>query len=1246
MTSRALSLFALLALLWSGCAKNITQYSDTRMRGKSVQALPADQGVEYEIFLVGDTGKPGTTQPPALQLLDRQLDNSGKNAAVVYLGDITFSGLPGKADAGREAAENLLRQRFAPVKDFPGEVFVLPGDLDWKYGTKGVRRLEEFVEDYLDRGNVFLPDNGCSGPESESLGKYVELIGLDSYWFIQDWDKSRDLNDNCDLRTRGQFLAEIKDEIKDNREKITIVATHHSIKSTGRHAGYYGTKSHLAPLPGIGSIITFLKANIGSRKSLRHPRYAEYAADLRTYAKMYGRTIFVGAHDRNLQYFQEKGQDYIVSGAGSTVEPVTMNDESTFTSGRPGFAKLTVLDNGAVWLTITTIEKGQPEGQIAFRQEIRAAVPTTEAIMPDEFTEYNTLGDSLVTSVLDPDSFKVYNQQLWGTLYTDEYFRPIKVPVLDLETFGGGLTAENQGGGFQTYSLRLADPDGRIYQMRSLKKYADGLPKSLRSTFVGDVLEQLYTAGNPYGAYLVNPMAGKVGLLHANPNLYYVPKQPRLGRFNDIFGGELYLLEERPTGDWSTNPDFANSDNLINTMKMVEERTDNYKAAVDDDLYLRSRFFDWVIGDWDRHQGQWRFAETGKDDEGRKQFKPVPQDRDQAFARYNGIGPYIARHTLPILRMMRPFDAEIEKKEIRWQNYNAIDNDNFFLSETTWADWEREARTLQELLTDEVIEEGLRWLPADIYAEMAPQLLEWTKLRRDNLLTTARDYYELLNEQVSVIGTNQENLFEVERLDNQTRVTVYEYRKGKERADPIQLYQRTFDNDVTEELHLYGLDDDDEFVVRGAGSNPIKVRLVGGNDKDIFRDESSSGKALAYDDHYENETGGRVVKRFTDRKTVNTWDFTENEYDFSIPLPLIGFNPDDGLLFGFGMMFQKYGFKRATIHTVNATFSTSTAAPALYYKGDFQNVFNKRDLLIEAAYQNGRYARNYYGSGNNTVWPQEDPNETLERDSREYYRTREERIELFAGLKSRFASGAYIAVGPLAESVEVDRTANRILVALGDQLDDRAFNRQYYGGARLRFNYENVDNVAIPTRGLRFNADFSYRQQLNAEEGADAIGFGRVNSSLSAFLRLGTSDQFVLATRVGGAANLSEDFLFFQAVTLGARENLRGYQFERFSGRSAVFHQTDLRIRLAPVKLFGLPATLGVSPGFDYGRVFADRIIADPFAGVDPDAPSLHLAYGGTVWVAPIDFIAINLGAFYAQTDERIRVTARVGWNF
>jgi len=127
-------------------------------------------------------------------------------------------------------------------------------------------------------------------------------------------------------------------------------------------------------------------------------------------------------------------------------------------------------------------------------------------------------------------------------------------------------------------------------------------------------------------------------------------------------------------------------------------------------------------------------------------------------------------------------------------------------------------------------------------------------MRRDNILTTARNYYKILNKEVQILGTHKKNLFLIDRLNNlQTKVTVYEYANDGKVTQ--LLYDRTFENKITKELRIYGLDDDDRFEVKGkAGKSPL-IRLIGGNGEDTFIDESKvSGfkrKTKIYDDDEE-----------------------------------------------------------------------------------------------------------------------------------------------------------------------------------------------------------------------------------------------------------------------------------------------------------------------------------------------------------------------------------------------------------
>src|SRR5262245_38887371 len=66
----------------------------------------------------------------------------------------------------------------------------------------------------------------------------------------------------------------------------------------------------------------------------------------------------------------------------------------------------------------------------------------------------------------------------WRILWTTE----LSVPVADLDTLRGGLTAFDRGGSGQTLALRFCTHDGRIYQFRSMDKnpgqHATGLRRS------------------------------------------------------------------------------------------------------------------------------------------------------------------------------------------------------------------------------------------------------------------------------------------------------------------------------------------------------------------------------------------------------------------------------------------------------------------------------------------------------------------------------------------------------------------------------------------------------------------------------------------------------------------------------------------------------------------------------------------------------------------------------------------------
>jgi hypothetical protein len=62
------------------------------------------------------------------------------------------------------------------------------------------------------------------------------------------------------------------------------------------------------------------------------------------------------------------------------------------------------------------------------------------------------------------------HRALLGEHYRDLWTTPVQVPLLDLETYAGGLTPEELGGGLQTRSLKLKSVDGREFAFRPVDK--------------------------------------------------------------------------------------------------------------------------------------------------------------------------------------------------------------------------------------------------------------------------------------------------------------------------------------------------------------------------------------------------------------------------------------------------------------------------------------------------------------------------------------------------------------------------------------------------------------------------------------------------------------------------------------------------------------------------------------------------------------------------------------------------------
>ena len=421
----------------------------------------------------------------------------------------------------------------------------------------------------------------------------------------------------------------------------------------------------------------------------------------------------------------------------------------------------------------------------------------------------------------------------YGKHYRSAWTTPVKFRVLDLGTEKGGLAPIKQGGSRQTRNLRLEAADGKEYVLRSVDKDpATALPEKWQQSYAANIIRDATSATHPYAALVLPPMAEAIGILHTKPELVYVPHDPRLGKYLNDFGGMVALLELRPNDDLSDLSNMGQSSNIISTKSMLENRFYKNDTRIDARYFLRARLFDMLIGDWSRHEDNWRWAEFQSEEEGVKVYQAIPRDRDNVFYKLNdAIIPWLFMRT----GMKKHFQTySYNLTHLRNLNSSGRNLDETILAELTYNDWAEIADSVRTVLTDEVIEQAFRQMPDTIYQLTAAPIMAKLKSRRDNLIPSARKYYKELLKEAVIVGTDKHEKFEVEILSkHEVRVRVHKINKQGE--EERLLFDRLYHSKDTKQIQLYGLNGNDRFIVSGTARPRISIKVWGGAGDDSYQ---------------------------------------------------------------------------------------------------------------------------------------------------------------------------------------------------------------------------------------------------------------------------------------------------------------------------------------------------------------------------------------------------------------------------
>jgi hypothetical protein len=822
-----------------------------------------------------------------------------------------------------------------------------------------------------------------------------------------------------------------------------------------------------------------------------------------------------------------------------------------------------------------------------------------------------------------------FRRMMLGSSYRKLWTTPVEVDVLDLGREAGGLTPVRRVGGQQTKGLALTDRSGRAYTFRALDKDPSNiLPEELQDTFVESLVRDQMSAQHPGGSLVADELAKAVGVPTVPVRLVVLPDDPALGEFRKEFAGIVGTFSEYPTAEDPRHPGFEGAVEIVDHMALYEKLAQSPADRVATREFLRARLFDLFVSDFDRHRRQWRWAKRKQDN----LWHPIPEDRDQAFARYEGLAVRAIAGYVPQIRTFGP-----DYDRMTGLTYNGREQDRWLLPELSREEFREVAEDVKAKLTDDAIERAARRLPEEWYAIDGERLVADLKRRRDALVAEADRYYLHLAAKVDVQGTDTSEVATVKRLEGGAIEVEVAPREDGTAGKPY--FSRRFVPGETDEVRVYLRGGDDRVVVDGKAGG-IPVRVIGGAGDDAL-DASKGRDARLYDfqgrsevvgaDHddrpYEPPPGPKNAPWIPPRDWGRDWFF----------LPWAGYSSDYGLFLGAGFATRSFGFRQqpfASEHSFKAGWAFGASQPSVVYEGTFHRSNSRVTTGVLARYS-GLEVLRYYGFGNETE-PQ--PDDDLNKVEQKQF--------VFAPSLTLPVAGALdLTLAPVLQYADAEE-GTRFVDA--DQPYGYGEFGQVGGWARLRVDTRRSirrssielplreQGPAYPTSGVLVEAIGAvFPEAWDVKE-----TYGWVEGGASTYLTAGSNGRATLALRVGGKHMLGGAYPFHNAAAIGGggvfsgQDAVRGLRPNRFIGDSALWGNADLRLYLSEFFL-GLPGEWGIFGFGDVGRVWLENETSDTW----------HTSWGGGVWIGLLS--RSNAIAFtVAQSDERTAFAIRAGFSF
>jgi hypothetical protein len=338
------------------------------------------------------------------------------------------------------------------------------------------------------------------------------------------------------------------------------------------------------------------------------------------------------------------------------------------------------------------------------------------------------------------------HRTFFGATYRSFWTVPLRLGVAELGRIAGGVRAVPRENPNPSRPFVLKSDDGRTFGFRALVKDATlDWPEPIRSPLARKLAQDQISGTIPGGVLAAGVLERAVGLRSAPVQLVVLPDDARLGEWRAEFAGQIGVIEQRMQ-DAENLPAVPGARELLDSERLFERLRTDPGSAVDARAFLSARLVDFLIGDWDRYEGQWGWA--GFPRAGGTSWVPIPIDRDWAFTRLDGLAGSLTRKAEP---KFGKFDARL--RGLRGLTERAEALDRRLLVSLDRGAWDSVVAAVVTRLDDRVIDAAVAALPPGL----ASRDLDWLRAalrgRRTALPAFAAGYYDRLAEVVELWGT-------------------------------------------------------------------------------------------------------------------------------------------------------------------------------------------------------------------------------------------------------------------------------------------------------------------------------------------------------------------------------------------------------------------------------------------------------------------------------------------------------------